>query len=124
MPERISTVLVLAHPPSDYSYSALTNADIRILQIVPSTMESSPLHVRLMHMPLILARAKSYTALSYAWGDDASTQEIFIDEKRSEIRINLAQILGRMRTLGYEYVWVCLTPIMKFLLGNYVEKKC
>lgn len=93
-----------------YIYSPLLAGDIRLLQILPSTTDSSPLRFNLIHVPLLTARARRYTALSYVWGAGAATRTVLLDEKEVKIRPNLAHILRIMRSLHYEFVWVCPPP--------------
>jgi Heterokaryon incompatibility protein (HET) len=90
-----------------YVYSPLLHTDIRLLQILPSTIDSSPLCFKLVHVPLLTARARCYTALSYTWDAEAATSTIFLGEKETRIRPSLAYILRRMHSLNYDFIWVC-----------------
>jgi Heterokaryon incompatibility protein (HET) len=96
-----------------YIYSPLLHTDIRMIhlfQILPSKIDSSPLRFKLVHVPLLTARARHYTALSYTWGAEAATSTIFLGEKETRIRPNLAYILRRMRSLHYDFIWLCPPP--------------
>jgi Heterokaryon incompatibility protein (HET) len=93
-----------------YIYSPLLDADIRLLQILPSATDSSPLRFRLVHLPLLTVRARRYTALSYTWGAEAATSTVFLNEKETRTRPTLAHILRRMRSLHYDFIWACPPP--------------
>ena len=89
-----------------YDYKPVAETEIRLLQVEHSSESSSALHASLRHMPLLSARAKGYIALSYTWGDLPATSHISIDGKNLRIRPNLAEILRKMRSFGYDLIWV------------------
>lgn len=91
---------------SQLIYSSLRETDIRILKVLPAEDEMDPLKLVLVHLPLLAARASSYTALSYTWGNEINTGEVFLNGRYVRIRPNLEQILRTMRSLQYESLWV------------------
>ena len=93
-----------------YTYSPLLSTDIRLLQILPSETDSSPLRFKLVHIPLLTARIRGYTALSYMWGTEPAASTVFLDEKVMSIKPSLDHILQKLRSSHYAFIWVCLPP--------------
>jgi hypothetical protein len=98
-----------------FSYSPLLSADIRLLQILPCETDSSTPRLRLVHVPLFEPRTRRYTALSYTWDAGAATSTVLLNEQRISIRSKLVDILRRMRSLHYEFIWVCPSPESSYL---------
>ncbi|KAH8652592.1 heterokaryon incompatibility protein-domain-containing protein, partial [Tricladium varicosporioides] len=70
---------------------------IRLLHLLPGT-GSEPLRCSLeVAVPFRSATGLSYEAISYAWGDGASTEVIWCDGKRKTITSSLATALRRVR---------------------------
>lgn len=101
-----------------YDYAPLVGEDIRLLQILPSQNEESPIQANMLHVALQSATRTSFTALSYTWGSQNATDTIIVDQMELKIRSNLAAILRRMRGIGHHLVWVSfsLVCIIQFRL--------
>ena len=77
--------------PLDHS-----SEEIRLLNVQPSLLASSPLHCELRKVDL--ANAPSYQALSYVWGTDVPQHEIFVNSEPLKVRENLYSALRRLRS--------------------------
>ena len=86
--------------PDTYQYRPLISADeIRLLLLQPGA-PGSDIHCSLIHTTLQECHDdiyENYTALSYVWGDASQKRVIFIDERPSQITINLATALEDLR---------------------------
>jgi len=80
---------------SQYTYKSLAYDDsIRILILEPSKRQE-PIQCSLV--PVRLSEKPEYDALSYVWGTDEPSHEIFIDGQKAMIRANLYSALLRFR---------------------------
>lgn len=90
----------------DFYHDSLTSDSIRLLRLLPSNDENTPIKCELFHYPLHDkgTRTQPYEALSYVWGSPAETQPIFIRAQNSQneqivhITVNLHEALLRLRT--------------------------
>ncbi|OCL11882.1 HET-domain-containing protein [Glonium stellatum] len=89
-----------------YVYTPLLDTDIRLIRVNPSTTASDPLQLELIHLRLLTARARSYTALSYTWGAGTYTTAVSLNGRNLRIRSNLEQILRRLGSLDCGWIWV------------------
>lgn len=80
---------------SQYTYQPLAYDDsIRILILEPGERQE-PIQCSLV--PVRLSEKPEYDAISYVWGTDEPSQEIFIDGQKVMIRTNLHSALLRFR---------------------------
>jgi hypothetical protein len=85
------------HAPMD-----LTKQTIRIFKIRGGS-GSEPIHCKLRHT----TDFSKHTALSYMWGPDTPTKEIYINGQPFAVRMNLYQFLHRMRDRNEDRIfWV------------------
>lgn len=84
------------HMPS-YQYQQLQPGDIRILQIYPGRLDH-PLHGSLR--TFTIGEEPSYTAISYAWGEEVFPYKLYLSEGYLEITESLH---GALRSLRDQY---------------------
>jgi len=90
-----------------YNYTPLdTSRDsIRLLRLLPTKDSTAPIQCEIFRAAL--DTAPPYVALSYAWGDRAGTQAIFIGDEVVSVTPNLKHALQRLRHGTEELVlWV------------------
>ncbi|KAK0619478.1 heterokaryon incompatibility protein-domain-containing protein [Immersiella caudata] len=85
---------IAANPPA-YSPLDLHGRQIRILRLLPATSLNDPIHCALY--TAYLHDRPNYEALSYAWGDPAVRQEIFVNGRATKVTVNLVAALRRLR---------------------------
>lgn len=97
-----------------------TRQEIRVLDLKAGT-ESSPLDAHIRHVFLDGHIKPQYETISYAWGDDALTKSILVNDKRIGIPASAASALCCMRLPDKtRTVWIdciCIDQI-----DNNVEK--
>jgi hypothetical protein len=71
------------------------DSEIRLITLLPSLDQSTPIICQVIHAPL--DHGQSYDALSYAWEYNDDRENMYIGESTIEIRGNLASILRRVR---------------------------
>jgi hypothetical protein len=87
-----------------YVYQNLSEpTNIRLLQILPDS-EESLLRVGLVETSL--AHSGPYVALSYVWGGDKPSRDVYIDNCILKARQNLFGALRKLRKLSIRTVWV------------------
>ena len=77
--------------------------EIRMLTILPGSPGSI---VRCTMQKTNLINPIKYAALSYCWGDETVTTDIFVNEIEIQVTVNLADALQRLRKLGVCRLWV------------------
>jgi len=114
-PDRLTTPgNCLSNPPVAYQYTSLMENEVRLLRIDPGSFES-PLvcYLRVIHMERIITVVHEFQALSYAWGDDTPSHEIFLCNLPTAsnilqpypIRRNLYQALKHIRLID-DHLWI------------------
>ena len=86
-------------------YQPLVDNEIRLLSFIEQESSTGLISCVLAHRPFHAA-ARTYTALSYCWGDGLPTKEIPVNGKLIKVRLNLYCALLRLHALGHEMVWV------------------
>lgn len=84
-------------------YNLLNSAErqIRLLEILPTTEDTAPIHCRL-HV-VSLNDSPEYIALSYIWGDlNQEREHVFVDNHEIPIMPNLFSLLKRLRRDRFE----------------------
>lgn len=93
----------------DYQYSSLTQQQLRLLRPI-YTRNYDDMRFEIRHVSRKFAR--SYTAVSYTWGDQQPTKTIRLNGKLFRVRPNLLSCLyylSRARNnarLGWDWIWV------------------
>jgi hypothetical protein len=89
--------LDLGNKETSFQYQPLDSAlhEIRLLHIQRTESHDHPIHCHIEQTRL--QNACRYVALSYAWGDAASTLPIFIDGCRFEVTLNLEAFLRQIQ---------------------------
>ena len=82
---------------TDYQFSPLIDPKnmIRLLELLPSTIEWSAIHITLQAVSL--NDALDYQALSYTWGNEEPIHQISCDGQAFATRLNLLHALKRLR---------------------------
>jgi hypothetical protein len=79
--------------------------EIRVLELQPALLSSSPICVRLSKA--FLADPPIYHALSYVWGTPSQTIPIFVNGQQFEVTKNLFGALKRLRRRTFSFLlWV------------------
>lgn len=109
-----------------YKYTPLLDNEVRLLRISPGPFGSRPFLCSLKIVPLdkLVTDVHEFQALSYAWGKDVPTHEVFLNDlprsgnddspgtgsmryRKHLIRENLYKALDRIRlTDDYLWLWV------------------
>jgi hypothetical protein len=93
----------------------LSRDSIRLLRLFPHEDNKAPIECQLFHYSLreLEVRTHPYDALSYAWGDQAEAQSIFIREQSSTskqslpVTDNLHAALSRLRYAYLDrFLWI------------------
>lgn len=90
---------------TNYCYSPLRRGHIRLLQLRVSS-PSTDVEAELIHIPLHVAQARKYVALSYTWGAPEHFGRIKVNDRPMQIRMNVLGILNRLRVLAVNLIWV------------------
>lgn len=92
----LSTIFVMAtliYTPLDSS-----NLDVRFLKLSPAANFSAPIHCTVYKASVMDEDGyPGYNALSYCWGPDHPTGEIFLNSKKFVVRQNLESALRQLR---------------------------
>ncbi|RSL83700.1 hypothetical protein CEP51_004345 [Fusarium floridanum] len=83
-----------APPPLEYHQLELNQRQIRILRLLPGEGQDP---IRCTLETALLADDPSYQALSYAWGDPLDCRSITVDERTTNVTVNLFNALRRLR---------------------------
>jgi Heterokaryon incompatibility protein (HET) len=84
----------------EYEYLRLDVNEIRILEILPGE-DSEPVVCQLKHF--FIDELPTYSALSYTWGDELTSEFVLIDGKRLGIKPNLDAALREFRRTPVEF---------------------
>ncbi|GKZ34350.1 hypothetical protein AbraIFM66950_004581 [Aspergillus brasiliensis] len=90
-----------------FQYGTLDPAQrqIRLLSIHPSIIKSGPVHCSLHTVSL--NDNQKFEALSYVWGTDDTTEQIFLDGNTFYVTPNVAKALHHLRhPFWRRYIWV------------------
>jgi len=116
------------HVQAQYQYTRLLDNEIRLLRISPGSFYSTLLcSLKIIPLDKLVTDVHEFQALSYAWGDDTPTYEVFLSDlprsgdddssatklteyRKFLIRENLYNALQRIRlTEDHLWLWVdCL----------------
>jgi hypothetical protein len=79
------------------AHRSLTGQEIRLIEIFPSKFASDALRCRRFKINLDAIQMYPYEALSYVWGDESNTTEVFCDGSSVSVTSSLASALKRLR---------------------------
>jgi hypothetical protein len=78
--------------------------EFRLLTILPSEISNAPIHCSIRYEVLI--EPPEYRALSYCWGNQNVTVEIFVNGRPVQVGVNLKSALKELRAQGLLVLWV------------------
>jgi hypothetical protein len=78
--------------------------EFRLLTLLPSENTNAPIHCIISYEVLI--EPPEYRALSYCWGDQDVTEEIFVNERSVQVGTNLKSALKELRAQELLMLWV------------------
>ena len=113
---RPSQRVEVSDDPRSLTYQPLsaTPATIRVLKILPSSTDCQ-VQCQLVHRPLFSSRSvtrksavcRSYSCLSYTWGDQSNPREILVNDNVLLVRENLWQFLHQARLSAImDWLWI------------------
>lgn len=89
-------MIIAQEAPQAYPYLSLTSTSaMRLLELLPSTDQASPLEGRLSHSDI--THQPQYEALSYVWGEPVMERSISLDGHPVSITKNLYSALVHIR---------------------------
>lgn len=95
------------------AYAALSDGSIRLLQVLQG-QDGCPIRCSLQQFPLGHKYRPDYVALSYAWGSQHGTHEIFVNDQPLLVPKNLWRFLRQARSTGgdlSEWLWIDMLSI-------------
>jgi hypothetical protein len=91
---------------SPYKFSPVPVRSIRLLRILPDS-PSAVVRCEFVNTPLANAKAKSYEAVSYVWGDENDWSYILVDGMVLSITTSAYRIIRRRRSrLNERLIWI------------------
>jgi len=116
--------------PNNFSYQKIEANQIRLLAVPKRWLSrepsrSSPLQdLRFDVKTYRRGNTPSYTAVSYAWGNEAPNKRIYLDGRPFPVRPNLWSCLHYLSQSEWEYLWVdaiCIDQSNKRERGEQVQ---
>ncbi|KAK4580237.1 hypothetical protein LTR86_000440 [Recurvomyces mirabilis] len=109
---------------TSYQYTPLQPGEFRLLRLC-HTWVTNKLSLEIKTYPL--SSCPQYVALSYTWGESTETEDIFLNNKASSIRKNLAAFLRQVRCdadapgreLFYDANLVEIESDVRYMLPNF-----
>lgn len=80
-----------------FSYQPLPAKSIRVIKLLPSRRPSDPLRCTIQNLPLDIAAAQPYEALSYVWGEPTRQHPLDCDGKEFLVTKNCHEALVSLR---------------------------